>query len=257
MGLGRHLRELSRLRVGMAVSVTLALLVAVWSVAEISLFPPKLETRSLEMATAFTQVVVDTPNSAILDLRQGVAEIDSLKNRALLVGNIIGSPPVRAHIARRAGVPADAVQVVTPRTPDAPRAPAKPGQKKGPSDILRSTDHYRLDIQTNPTVPVLDIYAQAPTARSAEILADSAVSGLDDYLRHEYLKDAAGSPPTRAQVELRQLGAARGAVLNDGVGYQVAILAFLGMFALSSALMLAIARVRRGWDLAGAPRWSS
>jgi hypothetical protein len=253
MGLGRHLRELSRLRVGAAVSVGLALLAAVWSVAEISLLPPRLQPRSLEMASAFTQVVVDTPKSAILDLRQGIEDIQSLKNRAVLVGNVMGSPPVRTHIARRAGVPADAVQVVTPRTPQAPRASATPGQKKGPSDLLRSTDQYRLDIQANPTVPVLDIYAQAPTAKGAERLADAAVDGLDDYLQ-----DLAGSQtPEQTQVQLRQLGAARGAVLNDGVSFQVAILAFFGMFAVSSAVIVVIARVRRGWFAAGAPSWSS
>ena len=109
------------MRVGLAVSLVLGLLAAVWSVNEISLLPPKLTPRSLEMATAFTQVVVDTPDSAILDLRQGTDDIQALKNRALLVGNVMGSPPVRVYIGRRAHVPAETLQVVTPRTPQAPR----------------------------------------------------------------------------------------------------------------------------------------
>jgi hypothetical protein len=249
MGFGMNLRELSRLRLGVVLSAFVALLAAVSSVADISVLPPKLTPRSLEMATATTQVVVDTPNSALVDLRQGADDIQSLKNRAVLVGNVMGSPPVRAFIARRAEVPVESVQVVTPRTPQSPRPRADNGQKKGPSDLLRSTDQYRLDIQANPTVPVLDIYAQAPTAEGSEALANAAVDGLRDYLR-----ELAGSErtPLETQVQIRQLGRARGGVLNEGVAYQAALLSFVVVFAVCSAVALGIARIRRGWVLAGA-----
>ena len=249
MGFGTHLRELSRLRLGVAASLVLAMVAAVWSQAEISLGPPRLTPRSLEMATAYTQVVVDTPESALLDLRQGTADIEGLKNRAVLVGSLMGSPPVRAYIARRAHVPADAIQVVTPRTPDAPRAREQPGHKQGPRDLLRSTDQYRLDIQASPTVPVLDVYAQAPDATAAQELADAAVGGLGDYLR---AFARAQRTPQDMQVRLRQLGRARGDVLNDGVGIQVALLTFLAVFALSCAAVIGLARIRRGWAVAAA-----
>jgi hypothetical protein len=248
MGFGRHLRELSRLRLGLLVSLLIGLLAAVWSVNEISLLPPKLTPRSLELATAFTQVVVDTPDSAILDLRQGTDDIQALKNRALLVGNVMGSPPVRMYIAKRAQLPVGALQVVTPRTPQAPRPRAEVGQKKGPGDLLKSTDQYRLDIQANPTVPVLDVYAQAPTAASAKQLANAAVDGLGDYLDELATKD---KTPRASQVRLTQLGHARGEVLNKGVDVQVALLAFLAAFALSCLATIALARLIRGWRLAG------
>ena len=76
MRLGMHLRELSRLRLAVAVSALVALIAALWSVVNVSLLPPKVTPRSLEMATAYTQIVVDTPKSAILDLRQGTSDID-------------------------------------------------------------------------------------------------------------------------------------------------------------------------------------
>jgi len=248
MGFGRHLRELSHLRLGLAMSLLIGLLAAVWSVNEISLAPPKLTPRSLEMASAFTQVVVDTPDSAILDLRQGTDDIQALKNRALLVGNVIGSPPVRVFIAKRAHVPAEALQVVTPRTPQAPRPRAEVGQKKGPRDLFKSTDQYRLDIQANPTVPVLDVYAQAPTAAAAKQLANAAVDGLGDYLDELATSE---KTPSASQVRLTQLGRARGEVLNKGVGAQVALLAFLAGFTLSCVAAIGISRLRSGWRLAG------
>jgi hypothetical protein len=249
-----HLRELWRLRLGLAISTLLASLAAVASVANISVFPPGLSSRSVEMSTAFTQVVVDTPNSAILDLRQGTDDIQSLKNRAVLVGTVAASPPVRAFIARRAGISPDILQIVTPRTPEEPRPRAETGQKKGPSDLLRSTDQYRLDIQTNPTVPLVDIYAQAPTARASEELANAAVDGLGDFLRE---LAATESTPNDVQIELRQLGRARGDVLNEGVGVQVAVLSFLAVFATCCVVAMGLARVRRGWAAAADARQRS
>ena len=66
--------------------VEAALVLSVWSVANISLIPPGLSPRSLEMATATTQVVVDTPKSALIDIRQNTYSLDGLTNRALLLG---------------------------------------------------------------------------------------------------------------------------------------------------------------------------
>ena len=106
MAFGMHLRELSRLRVGIIIATSLALLAAVASVAKISVLPPKLTSRSVEMSTAYTQVVVDTPNSALLDLRQGTDDINSLKNRAVIVGTVAASPPVaRSSPSARASRP--------------------------------------------------------------------------------------------------------------------------------------------------------
>jgi hypothetical protein len=247
MQLGRHLRELSRLRAGVIVSVALALLAAVWSVAHVGLFPPRLELRSVELATAYTQLVVDTPKSAIVDLRQATSDIDSLKNRAVLVGSVMASPPVRAKIAAHAGVSPDVLQIVTPRTPNQPRARETEDSKRSPTDLLRSTDQYRLDIQANPTVPFLDVYAQAPTVDAATRLANAAAQGLGDYLRD---LGASDRTPAEMQVRLRQLGSPRGDVLNDGVAVQLAVLTFLFVFAASCAAVIVVGRVRRGWRMA-------
>jgi hypothetical protein len=243
-----HLRELSRLPAAMAASALLAAFAAVWSVASISLLPPGLEPRTLNMATASAQVVVDTPHSAVLDLRQGTDDILPLKNRAVLIGTLMGSATVRADIARRAGVPTERLEVVAPRTPQQPRPVEQSGAKKGPGDLLESTDQYRIDIQANPTVPLLNIDAQAPTAESARRLANAAVAGLGDFLRRVA---ASEKTPKAMQVDLRQLGTAQGRVINGGIQLQVMIVVFTLVFALSCGAAMLIARVRRGWRLAG------
>ena len=249
MRFGMHLREMSRLPLGVVASILLAAFAAAWSVAHVSVLPPRLEPRELEMATAYTQVVVDTPHSVVMDLRQGTYDLAPLKNRAVLIGTLMASAPVRAYIARRAGIPSERLHVAAPRTPEQPRPVDKSGSKRGPRELLRSTDQYRLEIQANPSVPILNVTTQAPTAKAAKELANAAVSGLDDYLGRVA---ATEKTPRNMRVEIRQLGAAEGTVINRGIQLQVVGVVFILVLALSCAVTILLARVRRGWQLAGA-----
>ena len=242
-----HLRELWRLRLAVVVAALVATVGALWSLNEISLFPPKLTPRSVETAAASTRVLVDSPRSMVLDLRQGTYDFDSMRNRAILIGNVMASRTVREYIAHEVGIPADALQVTPPRTPEAPRPRAEVGQERRATDILKSNDEYRLDIQANATVPILDVYAQAPTARSAEALANAAVEGTRQYVGQVAVTE---HPGRAKRVEMRQLGAAHGKVLNSGVSAQVGVLAFILFFAVGCAAVMALARIRRGWRVA-------
>ena len=230
-------------------AVLLAALAALWSVAAIRVSPPGLKPRALDIASAETQVVVDTPYSTVVDLRQGVDDIEPLKERAVLIGTLMATQAVRADIARRAHIAADRVQVVAPRTPEQPRSLAQSGEKKGPGDLFKSTDRYSLDIQANPTIPLLSIKAQAPTPAKAQELANAAVSGLNDYLRR---LAASEDTPDSLRVTLRQLGTADGEVINHSVQAQVIVVVFLFVLALACAAAVLVSRVRRGWQLAEA-----
>ena len=245
MTLGRHLRELSQLRTGLLVSLCLALLAATWSVGKISLFPPGLKTRSLAISAASTKVLVDAPQSAVADVAVNTVDIQAMTNKALVVGNVMGSEPVRSYILRRAQLPTDAyVQITSPVTPDFPRELSITGTKST-TDILKSPHEYRLDIEANPTIPELDLYAEAPTPAEAARIANGAVEGMQDYLR-----TLAGQQhvPAEEQVTLRQLGTAKGGVVDPGVNAQLASLTFILVFVASGAVTLWLARVREGWN---------
>jgi hypothetical protein len=248
MQLGMHFRELARMRLALALSFVLALFVAVSVTYKVSLLPPHVGPRSLEMGTASTRVLVDTQKSLVLDIRYGIGDFDSLTERGVLLGNLMASAPVREYIARRAHVPAQAIRATTPMTPDFPRPLAAEGEQKHTSDLLRSTDQYRLNIQANPTVPIIDVYAQAPSAKAAEQLANGAVDGLRDYLNATARVQDKGIGDN--QPLLSQLGRAHGEVINNGVRLQVLLLAFGFVFALCCAVSLFVGRVRRGWKLA-------
>jgi hypothetical protein len=238
------MRRLWRLKLGVVLSLLLALLCAVWSVQKISLSPPSLEPRSLEMATAATHVVVDTPTSIVLDLRAETYSLESLRNRAVLLGNVMASTSVKQDIARRADVPLDLMRVQAPLTPQQPAPPVDSENARHTSDILRSTDQYRLNIESNPTVPMLDIYAQAPTAETAAALANSAVDALKAYI--DGLATTQRTPAIK-QVRLLSLGRAHGVVINPGIDWQVAILVFVLSFLIFSGTVTFASRVRAGW----------
>ena len=193
------------------------------------------------MGAASTQVLIDTPRTALLDLRQGTTDLQSLDNRALLLGNVMASLPVREYIARRAKVSADAIRVAPPLTPEFPRPLAETGNAKHTSDLLHSADQYRLSIQANPTVPVLDVHAQAPSAGASEELANAAVDGLRDYLSGVAASEGVGAS---RQIRVKQLGRAHGGTINDGVGLQIALLVFIGVFIASYAAWLLSGRLR-------------
>lgn len=246
MDFGVRLQRLWQMKAGVSGCLALALVVAVCSVWSVSLFPPKLTPRSLEMATASTHVVVDTPRSTLLDLRQDTYELEGLTKRAVLLGNVIANGPVKESIASKAGIPVTLLRVDAPLTAKQPRPRVEAGNEKKASDILKSNDQYRLNIQANPTAPMLDIYAQSPTTRTAEALANAAVTSL-----RAYLADLARSQttPDAQQIRLVQLGTARGAVINGEVHWQVAFLAFILTFTLACATLIFLTRVSRGWRM--------
>jgi len=252
MDLGRHLHELFRLRGSVIVCLLIASFAAINTTYSFrTLFPPSLEPRSVEIASATTEVLVDTPYSAVLDLRQGSSEMEKMTSRAVLIGNVMASPPVLRYIGDRAGVPAAAIRAQPPLTPDFPRPLSGFGEDPETKDLLKSTDQHRLNITANPTVPILQVYAQAPSAEAAATLANASVDGLRDYL-----EDTARTKgtPTKDVVRLQQLGRASGTVINPGIRPQLIVLAFLIVFGLCAATAVLIDRMRRGWREAAKAR---
>jgi hypothetical protein len=244
MGIGIRMRKLWRLKAGVLVSVVLALLAAVWSIDKISLFPPGLKPRSLAMATAVTHVLVDTPSSAMIDLREDTYSLIDLQDRAVVLGNVIANGSVEAGIAQRAHVPLELLRIQAPLTPAQASPQVNSQTARHVTDILKSNDQYRIDLEANTTVPMLDVYAQTPTAESAAALANATVDELKAYLA---ALAARQNTPLKYQIRLDQLGRATGVVITPGVKWQVAFLAFLLTLGVSCATLTFLARVWAGW----------
>jgi hypothetical protein len=248
--IGAHLRTLWTHRRWTLAAVLIGIIAAISTIYRIGVLPPSLEPRSLEIGAASTKVLVDTPNSKVIDLRAGTTDFQSLATRANLLANVMASAPVRAQIAERIGVAPDALVAEAPIIANVPRATTEPGSEKRASDLVAQTDQYRLNIQANPQVPVINVYAQAPSASEAQGLADAAVDSLGAYLQSVAAEQRI---PDAEQVRLEQLGRARGGVINDGAGIQMAILSFLFVAGLLAIAILAMVRIREGWDAAAPP----
>lgn len=242
MRFGIRLFSLWRLRPWVAASFVFALLMSVWSVANISLTPPGLRLRSFTLASASTHLVVDTPQSSMLDLRVNTDSFQAMTQRAVLLGNVVATGSVRAAIAATAHVSTRVLVVEPPLTPAQP-TPQPGAYNNSVKSVARSTNQYRISVLVNPTVPIMDIYAQAPSAATAAQLANGTVTALRDYL--ERLAATQGTP-AQDRIRLTQLGQARGTVIDQGISVQVAVLVFLVTFVLTCASVVFVSRVREG-----------
>ena len=244
MEFGIRLRSLWRLKFSLLLCLLIAALAAVWSVERITLSPFAVAPRKLQTAAASTHLLVDSQSSMLIDLRENTYNLEGLRNRAVLLGNVAASSEVRAGIAKLAGIPVEALRVQPPLTSEMTTRPADSDNPQSTSDILKSMDQYRLSFTANPSVPMLDIYAQAPTAEAAAALANGAV----DELKH-YMEQLAANQrtPDALQIRLLPLGRAHGVVINKGADRQVAILAFILTFGIACATVIFLSRVRTGW----------
>jgi hypothetical protein len=240
MRLGMHMRELWEHKLGFAIALAIALLAAARTQGA-SLSPPGFE-RSAEDGRAATHLLVDTPQSLTVDLRQSTYDIGGLIDQTLLVSNATAGIAVRERIAAKAGLPANAIKIETSLSAQYPVAVTEEGGPLGAEEPLRAP--YRIGIQANPTVPLIDINAQAPTEGAAVKLADAAAAGFRSYLAS--LARGHATPPG-SRIELVRLGRAQPLATDSGTGPIATLLIFGLVFAAASATVLFVTRVRRGW----------
>jgi hypothetical protein len=237
----------------LAASAVVAFVCAIWSVYHISLLPPHLTPRHVEIAGAASHVLVDGDDSYILDGRAQVVDFTSLAQRTELFGTLMASPEVRELIGRRIGVPANQIAAIPRLTAGVPDGLRDPDFEQAAVLIKDAGLKYRLDIQPDPLRPVLHVYTQAPTSAQAVELADAAVASLREYLGQR----AKRQPVTPGQaLQLEQLGPARGGTINGKTRPQIILLTFLVAFAATFALLSATAAILGGWRAGrGRRRW--
>jgi hypothetical protein len=249
MKAGVFLRELSRLRTGLILSLLAAIVAAIISIYKVGLFPPTLTPRSLEIGAASTEVLVDNHHSTIADLRSAGTDFNAMTTRTDLLGSVMSTAPVKAYIGKALGIDPARVDITTPITASVPRVVVEPGSGQSAMAIVASADHYKLEVQADPSVPILHIYAQAPTAAGAVRLANASVDGLRYYLATVSANQRISNAN---QVRVEQFGAAQGGTVNGGVAIPIAILAFLATLGICCAATVFAGRVVRGFRFAGA-----
>lgn len=220
-------------------ALVVGIVAALLSVYQVTLLPLRVHARDWEIGAASTTLLVDTPQSEILNLHATADDFGSLQARAALIGNLMATDPVKSEIARLMGIAPSQIQATSPVTANVPQTFIEPGRGASASDLLASADHYKLQLQVDPSVPVLHVYAQAPSGPAAVALANDSVKGLELYLGS--LSTRQGLDPAQ-HVALTQLGGAYGGVINGGVSKEIALLVFVTAFA---GVLFAAALMRR------------
>jgi hypothetical protein len=241
---GERLYKLWQHRQGVLVSLIAAAIACALALYRPTLSPPGLHTRDLTIGSAAGEVLVATPNLAV-----GASSNDylALVNSATLVGNLMTSGAVLNEAARSVGVPPRSIQATAPMTANVPRALIEPGSGGFATDLVASPDRYRLEIQADPSVPVLHVYAQAPSAAAASKLANAAITATGSYLA---ANQAHAKVPVAQRIVAQQLGPVQAGVANPGGRVQIALLVFFGVFGACLFLTAIIAHVSRGFRTA-------
>lgn len=182
---------------------------------------------------ATAQILVDSPQSALGNLKQNTVP---LSTRAGVFAQFMASSAVRDAVAKVTGLPAS--QIFSQGPFDNPAA-APTGTTAPPPDTssLAAGKRYRLNFVSQEDLPLVTVYAQAPTPREAQLLANGVSKGVQDYVDR---LQAEGKLKPQQRVVIRSLGAAEGGTVAAGASPALSILAFVGVFVFGCLLILAV-----------------
>jgi hypothetical protein len=241
MELARTLKTLWIRRRLVALGAVIAAIAALLSVYSIGLFPPSMSSRTNVFATASTQLLVDTPDSAFADLAN---DLTPLETRASVFARFLASPAALVLIAREADVPLDSIEAQGPYDINLPTIQQEPTAGQRSSQIIGEGAIYRLRFENNPVLPIVSVFAQAPSKAEAVALADAAPRALRVYINGI---QAEQNTPGDRRVVIRKLGDATGGVVNEGANLQIALLVFIVVLGGWCMLLIPAQTLARGW----------
>ncbi|HEY4096003.1 MAG TPA: hypothetical protein VGM33_10850, partial [Baekduia sp.] len=210
-----------------ALAALVGLLCAASTAFTVSLAPPGLHARHQTIAAAGLHVLVADPKLPFASPGVTNGDVLVLTKRTQLYATMMVSQPVVALTAAKLGIPAASIGAISRLTSNAPAAMLDPDLERHANELLASRKPFRLDVQADPNLPVINVYAAAPSPDGAVALASAAVDALERELVAWRADHVAG---TDRSVVLRVLGEPRGAIVNDNIRPQVLLLTFLLAF---------------------------
>lgn len=235
------LRELWQRKILLAMGILVASLAAIASVSNVSLMPPKLNDGTLEYYSGRTQILVDSEDSSFGDLHR---DVTPMVVRANVYSRFLTTPTALRVIGAKAHVPANQIHAEGPYQLGQARFIQEPTAERRGSQIAGREARYRLRYDSDPELPIVTVYAEAPSAREATALAEGAASGLAGYVKQ--LQDEQGISERR-RVAIRQLGSTTGAPVTAGASTKVAAFVFMVMLGLWCLATLFVARMIASW----------
>lgn len=237
------IRQLWQRKGLVAIVFVLATFAAILTAYQVSVSPPGLHKRTLQISAASSQILVDSPKSTLVS--GGSTEtFNALATRAKIYGQYLSSLEARRQIAKKVGVPSQTISTQGPFSPEAGQT-AYPNQPSGEraSELLKEGAVYRLVFSAQEGVPILSVSSQAPTTERAIALANASFQVLKDYVASLEAEDK----PVSDGVTLRELGTPQGGTLGSSNGKILMALAFLAVFGLGCAAILLVPGFARRW----------
>jgi hypothetical protein len=230
------LKELWRRRIWVGLVIVLAVAGALATTYDVSLSPPGLtKPKTIESASASAELLIDSPRSAVGNLRTPLAP---LSERTSIVALLLESVPVRAAIAESAGISPRELAINSDVG-----GTADPGQTRRSSQLVAESSPYRVQARgAAEGVPILIVDTVAPTLEEALALANGSAEAIETYIGEIQSKE---STPGHARVQIRRVGEARGGVVNPGASSRATFLAFFGILVIGLVMVLFISRLVR------------
>lgn len=237
------IRTLWRRRIFVALVVVIALAVAILSAYKVSFSPPGLEKRALQVGAASSQILIDSPKSALVD-GASLSKFEALSTRAKIYGEYLSSLAARRQIAKVAGVSARSITSAGPFSPQTGQFnyEAQSSENRA-SEILSEGAPNRLVFTGQEGVPILTVGSQAPTSAAAVNLANAAFVTLKRYVND--LSDQGAD--FKQAVTVRELGQPEGGTIGGSNNVILIFIAFLAVVAVGCTLIMVAPGFARRW----------
>jgi hypothetical protein len=221
----------------------LAVFAAILTAYQVSISPPGLHKRTLQVSVASSQILVDSPKSTLIS-GGSTDTFDALATRAKIYGQYLSSLEARRQIAKKVGIPPGTIATAGPYSPETGQTvyESQPAGERA-NELLKEGAVNRLVFTAQEGVPILSVSSQAPTTERAVALANASFQVLTDYVNSLEAEDK----PVSDGVTLRELGTPQGGTLGSSNGMILMALAFLAVFGLGCAAILLVPGFARRW----------
>jgi hypothetical protein len=212
--------------------------------------PPHLEGRQYDAGLATVQVLVDSPQSQVVDvgstdtgLDGAAIDLASLSTRARLLGSLMAVSPSRERIASAGGVRPQTLIVLAPARADG--APRTTGT--GVTVKIGEPGASIVDLEIDEILPIITVRVQAPDTRRAVALANATVAEVERRVAEDTASAKADPIPASRQVIVDALGEPTSATVVRGPRRMLALVSGLLVLALWLGGMQLMPRAAAAW----------
>jgi hypothetical protein len=262
MELVGFVKSLLRHKVVLAAIIALALLAAVLTAFRVG--SGGIEKRSTSVGAATSQILVDSAESTLV---KGAAsdQLAALGTRASVYAQYLSSREAVNKIAHEMHVNPLLITASGPFSEGTGiRDYGEQGAESRATDLVDESKAWRLVFKAQEDVPIITVYATAPTLQGSLDLAQSSFNVLTGYigeLKREAAREerinpepkpvVSSSGPLINDIVVRQLGQPQGGLVGGSADMMLMMLAFVGVFGIGCLVFAIASGFMRHWRLAG------